>query len=374
MRLPVRLRVRILALVPGLALLVSSCSWQTYDRREEYLEAETIERVQIPDNLDQPPFEDALVIPNVLDPRQIAGQRVDIGLPETLSTRFGVDQIVIKRLEDNRWVFVDSPPAMVWPKVRAFFTDNGIPIESTSPANGEMITAWVIGDGEDAEAIFESIKQDSRLTRRGNTRHKFRVVLETGIRSGSTEIYVDHKTLPVGSMFREDAVEWDGRSDDDALEGKVLNDIAYYLGDNINTAPAFSAMASNVGGGSQQKAELVPDRERPILKYRLSFDRAWATVGNALDDASINIEDLDRNNAIYYVYYDDADVREPGFLRRLLGGGGDKALEPGAAHRYEVRLDNREDEVHVTVMKGEGALANAMIAEKLLKIIKQYST
>lgn len=360
-------------LVMAAVVLVSGCSWLGIEnRKDEYLQARSIERVEIPEGLDQPQFEDALVIPNVLDPRRIAGQRLELGLPEPLSTNFGVDQIVIKRLEEDRWVFVDSPAAMVWPKVRGFFTDNRIPLEFADAARGEMQTEWLRGDGDDAEAVFEALKQDDAFKFNARTRHQFRIRLEAGIRPGSTEIYVEHKQLPVSSVVRDD-VEWTGESDDDEIERVVLTNIAYFLGETINSQPAFSAMASNVGGG--QKAELVLDERQPVLKYRLSFDRAWATVGGALEDARIDVEDLNRSAATYYIYYDDAEVREPGFFGKLLGSNDDDEDRPvGAANRYEVHLDNLDDEVHVTVKRDPTNLADALIAEKLLKIIKQYST
>jgi len=366
--------MRLIALAVAVSFVLSGCGllgWETHDRREAYLEAGSIEPVKIPEGLDRPDFQDALVIPEARDLRQIAGQRLDLGLPEALSTSYGVDQIVIKKLDDERWVFVDSPPAMVWPKVRAFFSSNRIPLDYADPARGEMQTQWLAGDGENAKAIFAALKGGGRsVNRNAKSRHQFRVRLEPGIRDGSTEIYLEHKRQANASVIREDAVEWNGESDNDELEGEVLSGIAYYLGDNINTSPAFSAMASTVGGG--QKAELVPDKSKPVLKYRLSFERAWATVGNALDNARIDIEDLDRGAATYYVYYDDSRVREPGFLGRLFSG--DDENEPGAMHRYEVHLDDREDEVHVTVKKDEANLADALVAEKLLQIIKQYST
>ncbi len=354
-------------------LLASGCSLLGIDdRRDEYLQAGSIERTTIPAGLDAPVFEDALVIPSVLDPRGIAGQPLELGLPEALSTSFGVDQIVIKRLEDTRWVFVDSPAAMVWPKVRGFFSDNDIPLEFADPARGEMQTEWLRGDGADAEKIFEAIKLDPSFKRGALTRHQFRIRLEAGIRPGSTEIYLQHKTLPVASMIRSDVVEWDGNSDNDELERVVLTEIAYHLGDTLNSAPAFSAMAGTVGGG--QKAELVLDEFEPVLKYRLSFERAWATVGSALEDARIDVEDLNRSQATSYIYYDDAEVREPGFLGKLLGGDEEAVRVEGPANRYEVHLVNTDDEVHVTVKRDAANLADALIAEKLLKIIKQYST
>ncbi len=363
------------ALTGIVLVLLSGCGflgWDVYDRREAYLEAESIPRVTIPESLDEPPFEDLLVVPNVLDPRQIAGQKLKLGLPEALSTTYGVDQIVIKRLGEDRWVFVDSPPSMVWPKIRGFFAANRIPLRRTDPASGVMETEWLLADGDTPQAVLENLKR-SRANRNAKSQHKFQVRLEAGLRPGSTEVYLEHRQLPAGLPIRSDAVQWNNVSDDDALEGVLLSDIAYYLGDHINASPAFSAMASNVGTG--QKAELILDSTKPVLKYRLSFERAWATVGDALDSARISVEDLDRNAATYYVYYDDSETREPGFFRRLFSRD-DKLPLPGSAYRYEVHLDNsaKPTEVHVVVKKDDATLADALIAEKLLKIIKQYST
>jgi uncharacterized lipoprotein len=95
-------------------------------------------------------------------------------------------------------------------------------------------------------------------------------------------------------------------------------------------------------------------------------------VADALDNARISVEDLDRDAANFYVYYDGGDGKAPSLFRRLLPGGSSK--EEGEANRYVVHLDTRGEEVQVTVLKGSTELADALLAEKLLRIIKQYST
>ncbi|XOV87474.1 MAG: outer membrane protein assembly factor BamC [Pseudomonadota bacterium] len=355
-------------LLAGLTLL-SSCGFATYDRRELYLDAETIDRVKIPATLDEPAFEDAMPIPEVDDLREIAGQRLELGLPEPLSTSFGVDQIVIKRLGDSRWVFVDTAPASVWPRVRQFFTDNNIEIAVADPARGVIETDWIAAASGDARAVFDAIKRGRAFAATGaDTRYKFRLRVESGVRSGSTEVFLEQKQLPLSGPLRTDNPAWTGISDNGELEAVVLSDLAYFLGDRINTGITVSRMAATIGG---EKTELVLDRFKPVLKYRLPFDRAWVTVGDALENARISVEDLNRDDAVYYVYFDDTTRREPGFFSRLFA---EKDKVAGAANRYLVQLDNKDAEVHVTVLKDASNLADASVAEKLLKIIKQYST
>jgi outer membrane protein assembly factor BamC len=354
----------------SLVLLTTGCGWATYNRSEQYINATTIDRVRIPVGLDQPVFEDLLEIPEARDVRALAGEKLEIGLPEPLASAFTVDQIVIKRLGDSRWVFIDAPPAMVWPRLRQFWADANMNLAYADPSRGVMETEWMVGRDGDAAAIFESFKSMTVFSNSGTSmRHKFRLRVEPGIRAGSTEVYLEHKSLPLGVPVLEDAVAWSTDSDNPELEGVALNSLAFYLGDHINSSTQVSKLAALIGG---ERAELVPDRDRPVLKYRLKFDRAWATVGNALEDARINVEDLDRNSAIYYVYYDESRADEPGFFSRLFTREAEMA--EGSANRYLVHLDSQEGEVHVTVLKDRATLANALVAEKLLKIIKQYST
>jgi outer membrane protein assembly factor BamC len=130
-------------------------------------------------------------------------------------------------------------------------------------------------------------------------------------------------------------------------------------------------------GLQESKAELFPDIEKPILKYKLNFDRAWATVGNALENARVPVEDIDRTSANYYVYYTSDHQAEPGFFKRLFSK--DEERQQGSGNRYTVHLVSEGEEVHVTVLKEVDTeenvvLADSLIAEKLLKIIKEYST
>ncbi|MEX2327473.1 MAG: outer membrane protein assembly factor BamC, partial [Pseudomonadales bacterium] len=194
-------------LASSLVLLLSGCGWATYDRSEQYINAQTIDRVTIPEQLDEPAFDDLLEIPEARDVRELAGEKLEIGLPEPLASAVSVDQIVIKRLGDSRWVFVDAPPAMVWPRLRQFWEDANMNLAYADPSRGVMESEWMAGRDGEAEAIFDSLKSLTVFANSGaSMRHKFRLRVEPGIRAGSTEVYMEHKSLPLGVPVLEEAV------------------------------------------------------------------------------------------------------------------------------------------------------------------------
>ena len=150
----------------------------------------------------------------------------------------------------------------------------------------------------------------------------------------------------------------------------MLSKIAYYLGEVINQDMEISAGALQMR--ATEKVVFVPDRERPVLRYKLGFDRAWATVGIALESADVQLLDLDRSEAVYYVSFDEETRR-----RRFFGKKRSKRKRAESAdegQRLEVRLQTVDAEVHVTVLQVAGDPLAIEQAERLLKIIKEHST
>ncbi|MFP6806542.1 MAG: outer membrane protein assembly factor BamC [Pseudomonadales bacterium] len=348
---------------------LSACSWFGAGAERRALETGSSKPVVIPESLDQPQFYDVMPIPEVIDVRGLAERNYEVGLPEALSTSFGVEQIVIKKLGDEQWVFVDLPPATVWPKVLQFWETNNITPAEINPAKGMLTSEWLVARNGTPDEIFKSLKDGSVF---GNstdvTSHKFRLTVEPGIRSGSTEIYLQHLSIQEGAPFRMDQDNWSGSSDDLELENKILTVLAFYLGETV-TQGTISLMATNL---QESKAELVSDRQTPVLKYKLKFDRAWATVGIALDNARVPIEDKDRSSANYYVYYTRSHTPKPGFFKGLFSR--DDNREDGPANRYTVHLVSAGPEVHVTIHSESDVQPDSLVAERLLRVIKEYST
>ena len=360
---------QILRVVLVTVLITGSLSGCWFRNTEilDRLERGSTPAVVIPGGLDKPVFVDLMPVPEVDDPKGLADTEFKIGPPDSLSTTFSVEKIIIKRLGDQRWVFLDIPPPSVWPHVVRFWEDNNFTIENSNPATGIIETQWQASDEGTGEEVFESLKLGNFLQSRKTQQHKFRLRIEPGVRSGSTEVFLEQHSIPMSGNPND--VEWNQGSDDVELESAILKALAYNLGENITDEQTISLKAS---GLADSRTKLIVDQDQPVLKYRLDFNRAWATVSAALENANINVEDFNRSEAYFYVYYTEDQEVKKGFFKRLLTR--DKKPEEGDGNRYQLRLVTQEDEVHVSVYLDQSILPDADIAEKLLKVIKLYST
>ena len=332
--------------------------------------------VVVPEGVDEPPYVDLMPIPDIVDYRGLSGREFKVGLPDALNTSFGVEQIVIRRLGEERWVFLDHPTATIWPQVVRFFEEHELPVETRDAGSGTLETEWLIGNGADVDEIFDSLEGVKTFARDFSAfQYKFRVRVEPGVRSGSTELHVDQKEFPVGAPFRVDALDWSTDSDNPELEGKVLEALAYYLGDRVQQDVSVSLMAA---GLQDSKATLMPESTGLVLQYKLEFNRAWATVGAALENAKIPVDDLDRTSGNYYVHYTGKRNQKSGLLKRLVTFGRSKSGGAGG-YKFRIHLEASDGGIHVTAIgEGndfpEGDPEELLLSERLLKLIREHST
>lgn len=360
-------------------LLLGGCGWfGWFGKSDKQLALETgsSEPTEIPVGLDKPVFIDQMPIPQAVDYRGLAGKEVELQLPDALSTTFGVEQIVIRKLGESRWVFLDLPTATIWPQVVLFWEENHLPVAQLDPRNGTLETEWIIGTSGNPDEIYDSLTSGSAWGERSMAQqYKFFVRVEPGVRDASTELYIEQAERQLGGFDPDDRTEWDGKSDNPELEGKMLTTLAYYLGDRVAQGPSVSLLAA---GLQESKASLVAEPGGMVLKYKLDFNRAWATVGAALEDARITVDDMDRTAAVYYVYYNSRHDPDPGFFSRVFGRGGGGEEDNNPAHSFTVQLEQESEEVRVTVEVASELAASdtdsLILKERLLKLIKEYST
>ena len=363
--------------------LTSGCAWFGISEEQRAMEEGASAPLILPETLDEPEYVDLMPIPDIVDYRGLGGRAFEVGLPSSLATSFEVEQIIIRRLGDERWVFLDRPVAIIWPQILPFFEEHGLPLSVQDAGSGTLITDWLVGGEGDADEIFNGLAASTAPAEEPSaselsiapiaTRYQFRVSVEPGVRSGSTELHVNQKQLPMDSLLASDAMDWSVASDNPELEGKLLSALAYYLGDRIAEGPSVSLLAA---GLQSTKATLVTEASSMVLKYRLDFNRAWATVGAALEDAQISVDDLDRSSADYYVTYATRHSAGPGFIRRLFTS----AKAGAGGYKFKVHLEASGEEVHVTAFGEDNDFpkddptTELLLSERLLKLIKEHST
>lgn len=295
---------------------------------ETYRDARIMPPMEIPPELDSFTIDALYVIPN--NPA-IAGTTFDdeVPLPKPIETQQR-EGVVIQNLGDSRWIVLDATPAQVWPLVRDFWSELNLELDVADPGAGTMETAWLeAGNAPDS-------------------RQKYRVVIEPGLHSGSSEITVKHlqnlRTQPIPLT-----IEWPEESDNIELEEQILTAISQYLADrnDIYQASTASLLAGTIEGA--RKANLMESNEGvPFLELRIDYDRAWVQVRQALDEAEVEIVDSNRDDSVFNVRFAGIIVEPPerGFVRRLFGGSDEpEELEP---RDFAVRLVQNGDSVNVT--------------------------
>lgn len=295
---------------------------------ETYRDARIMPPMEIPPELDSYTIDALYVIPN--NPA-IAGTTFDdeVPLPKPIETQQR-EGVVIQNLGDSRWIVLDATPAQVWPLVRDFWSELNLELDVADPGAGTMETAWLeAGNAPD-------------------TRQKYRVVIEPGLHSGSSEITVKHlqnlRTQPIPLT-----IEWPEESDNTDSEEQILTAISQYLADrnDIYQASTASLLAGTIEGA--RKANLMESNEGvPFLELRIDYDRAWVQVRQALDEADVEIVDSNRDDSVFNVRFAGivADQPERGFVRRLFGGSGEP--EELVPRDFAVRLAPNGDSINVT--------------------------
>ncbi|MGR8920392.1 MAG: outer membrane protein assembly factor BamC, partial [Gammaproteobacteria bacterium] len=188
-------------LASGCSKLVPKLDEVVVDNRREYRKAETLPDLEVPPDLSTEAIRDRMAIPDggeaarysTFQERRAERRRQD-ELERTASS-------AIRVLENEHVLAVAGAPIQVWPKLEAFWRDQGYALDLNDVELGIIETSWSGGEAE--------FKRD-----------KFKVFAEPGEEPGTTVLYVSHEAqelVPQG----EDLV-WQRTPRDAALERRMV--------------------------------------------------------------------------------------------------------------------------------------------------------
>ncbi|MYB39581.1 MAG: outer membrane protein assembly factor BamC [Gammaproteobacteria bacterium] len=357
------LRGRLLGRVLGACAataLVAGCGWWTSEERSPYpyLNAEPGGTLEVPTDLVGVTIEDTWPIPDIDDhplARVYPGQAPR---PEIFVGREDRDAVKIQRLGERRWVVVADPPELVWPVVKQFLTDASVAIAGEDPPQGVIDGGWLDIAGSDSEDIIRSslrtAREEADVTD-GRDRVRFRV--EQGIRRGSTEIHLRHENDPMlqpqDTLAEASAIP--------SAEESILGEFGSYY-----AAGVASETVSMVGRdvATESKARVERDEAgHPVLRLNVDFDRAWATVSQALSRADVDVLREDRDAALIEAMVEPAGVG----VARLLRGRSQRARP------VRIRITPGDDGYVVNVLSLEGAPVAVELSERVLAVLREYA-
>ncbi|WP_223699537.1 outer membrane protein assembly factor BamC [Pseudomonas aeruginosa] len=370
-----------LAGLTALALVIgntSGCGWlwgpEGYfrDRGDDYLGARETPPMQLPEGVHSKPLDPLLPIPlNVATTHEKEGE-YEVPRPQPLANAGDISDYSLQRSGDSRWVVAQRPPAEVWPVARQFFEENGFRIADERPQTGEFSSDWQSLSQLSAPLARRLSSRVSGVEPDGQAR--VRVRIEPGVQSNTSEVYVLSQTRAAGDTS---SPSWPIKSVAPSLDAALLDEMVASMARSAEQGGSVSLLAANSIYDTPGTFELSKDGSgNPVLTLQSDFDRSWVSVGRALDNADIRVDDLNRSLGVYYVNIAEGakkpDEDKPGFFSRLFGGGEKtKEEEDAKAQRYQVRLTTVSDAVQVTVDKDINTSAPADVAQNVLEKLQE---
>jgi outer membrane protein assembly factor BamC len=280
----------------------------------------------------------------------------------------------IERAGATRWLAVSLPADKVYPIVRGFWGDVGFALKVDSPETGILETDW---NENRANIPKDGVRRLLGGLLDGfydsGTRDKFRTRLERRA-DGGTDIYITHRGMQevlVGNQ--RDQTRWDVRPTDPELENEFLRRMLVRIGFEDTRAQTVVAQGAAPAGAPAAtaaaltpRARLVQEGGASVVQMDEAFDRAWRSVGLALDRLGYTVVDRDRTQGTYFVRTVDPNKenKEGNFLTRIFSAG-----RPVDADEYRISVKSQAEKTQVAVLGKDGAAAAGEAGNRILRLL-----
>ncbi|MEZ5559609.1 MAG: outer membrane protein assembly factor BamC [Pseudomonadales bacterium] len=361
-----------------LILLLAGCSWLSddkgifVDRSDDYITVKDNPPLEIPADLEADRVQDPFPVPKISEPMRPEYFPGRPPQPDAIYANDNRDEVRIQRLGERRWLVVPEPPTSVWPKVKQFLADNGVPVSRERPGEGRLDTEWLTIGNQNYRDVVRLVLRDSREAAGITTgRDRFRIRVEQGLRERTSEVHIRHENDTFAAPGPDDLIDLNATpSHLSQAEQELLSELGAYIAAKVSEQ-TVSMVAQDIG--SQVKSYLDRDAQgEPVLRLRLDYERAWATIGQSLLRASIEIDDSDESTGIYKINIPEnlevEDAKKPGFFRRLFSFGDDDYRE------LQLRLAKASDGTYeVYADDAEGKPLDRDFAQQVLVLLREYA-
>ncbi|MBB6342057.1 outer membrane protein assembly factor BamC [Pseudomonas fluvialis] len=361
----------------ALALVVSGtsgCGWlwgedgYFRDRGNDYLEAHETAPMKMPANVEAKRLDPLLPIPRNVGTAQ-ANADFEVPRPLPLANSTDISDFSLQKSGESRWLVAQKTPAEVWPMARQFFESNGFRIAQERPQTGEFTTEWQRFDALSSGMARRLSSRVSGVDPEAETR--VRVRIEPGVVRNTSEVFVLTAERPAGTVAD---LDWPARSSNASLEAALLDEMLSSMARSSEQGGSVSLLAARDFDAPNRVSMSKDGNGNPQLVLGASFDRAWSSVGRALEMADVRVDDLNRSLGVYYVNLAEKAEKkgeEPGFFNSLFSSEPSEEEVNARAERYQVRLTTVGDVVQVTLDKDLNTVAPAEDAERVLQLIQQ---
>ena len=283
---------------------------------------------------------------------------------------------------------IDAEPELVWPKIEAFWDQEGIRLLENRPMLGFMKTDWTkqMQIREDAgylTKLFSKLEPDFR--------DKFTMRIEPAADRTKTHIFVAHYGIEVfveGSGDEQGSIQWRGRKSDVELEREILSRLTLFAGLSENQAESllkeYKPFMSYVTYRETFKGDDIdPEAQSALgdtkvaeLSMKGSMDFVWYRTIRALDRLQMEDISLDKKKGrIRFTLPGQAqlsssadeevdEIAESSWLMNWMKGR-TRGKGDGAGKKFELLLTEMPGYVDFTLLDTRGMEATSAVASQL---------
>lgn len=359
-----------------LLLCVAGCSWMSddkgvfVDKTDDYLDVSENRPLDIPPGLDTARVQDPFPIPEITTRLRPEYYPDRPPRPDAIYANDNRDEVRIQRLGERRWLVIPEAPTTVWPKVKQFLAENGVPLTWELPAEGRLDTEWLTVDGPSRDLIRQVIREGKASSDIQGGEDRLLVRVEPGLRERTSEIHVRYENSAFAPPSPDHTIDLDRvASHASDIEQETLTELGAYIAARV-AEQTVSMVAQDISAGVKSYLAIDADGD-PVLQLRLDRERAWATVGQALARADIEVTAADESSGLYRITLpEDLDVESggPGLLSRLFPFGGDGLLD------LQLKLEPADGGFAVSALDTEGQPVDREFGQQVLVLIREYAS
>jgi outer membrane protein assembly factor BamC len=324
-------------------IMLSGCSWLGIeDNSYDYLNAQEAQVTVVPENLDSTSLGQLYPIPK-LSQKLVADSTGEIPRPQPISVNTFEQLVKIQKIDEKRWILVNSAPSKLWPRIRNILNKSGLPTLAVNASAGIIETDWLAYKSDEANE------------------HRFKFMISPGVQINSTEIAVIHQQKLIDSVQQD----WNQISDTDAKEEDMISFLAGELAASQDFA-SVSMLAQEIGGSS--KVEIVnPEAADPFIQVNLDFERTWASINYSAVRGGFTLVDRDRSQGHLLVAYSSELQEEAGGFLNWLGFGGENDVVRAS---YRILVQDTGNAIEIRLVSMDGDSLERALTLKLLNIVR----
>jgi outer membrane protein assembly factor BamC len=320
------------------------------DKRTEYKKSESLPDLEVPPDLTAEAINDSMSIPNEGTSLSEYQKRRNGGAKSIQASSSVIAE------SDEQWISVRGNNGNIWPRLRAFMSEQGRSLDLDDSELGVLETTWSEAHIEDGFSY----------------RDKFKIFSEPGAEPGLTVLFISNQRQVLAT--RQDGTDsWSDKGKSREAEKKMAGDLNLLFNGNreaiVSATSSSSGVQANIAPKKKTLVETTGDG-KDYLAIPEEFTRAWRHTEIALQRAGLPIASKDQSNGIYNItYFDGSGNKKKGWISKLKFWGGDAAPE---GVPFQVSLTGVGDKTELIILNQEGEWATSNDALQIMAIIQSH--